>query len=1130
MATRTISTRVAVQGESQYRAAITGINAELRNMQSALKMTESQYKNNATSTEALTAKSKALNDLLATQKSKVAALEEGLKNAQKAEQEYAQKKEELTKKIEENRKALEELKKQAGDTSDEQKKLTEENERLNKELEENESKLTAAKKAVNDWQTDLNKAKTAVNETEDAIEKNSDALDENKQKMDGNSDAINNLAQVLAATQVWQSVQKIADALMECVDASIEFESAMAGVAKTTDLSDAQLATMSDQIKELSTEIPITTTELAGIVEAAGQLGIGEENLLSFATVMANLGVATNLTSEEAATMLARFANVTGMSPELYENLGSVIVALGNSYATTESEIVSMAQRLAAAGEISGLTEPEIMALATAMSSVGIEAEAGGTAMTQTLTAMEKAVAGGGEDLAKFAEISGMSAEEFAAAWENAPITAVEAFIEGLGNLDEKGENATLVLDELGLTGVRQGNMLKSLASASGLLSSTINTANTAWAENNALTKEASTRYATTESKITMYKNSVNNLKIAIGDQLTPALSKLASTGTDVVKWATDFVEANEWLGPALTAVVTALGLYAGALAGLGIAQKLIPIIKALNSTLMTSPYGAIAVAIIGVVSALSALAVASADATKEADELNDAVEDSNKAFEESKQKFEDTNLEIEATYKVIGDYIDRLDELNGQTSLTKEEQAEYNTIVNRLKELLPNVNIQMDETTGRLITTTAELRAGAQAWKEYAQEQAFSSIIAEQQAALIDTQVSLEKARIELTKYQETATQGTYDYIAALEEEKAARLAYAEAYAESGGKETEALEQARQKAEEAAEKIGEVVSQLSASEVEAGDAMFALQESIDEASASIEEQAAQLEETQAMVDSYKGSLDSAAESSQEMADNVSEASDTLSTMGEGAEEGLSQVPEAAATAMSETKEEIDEAKPEITASVTDIGTQAAEGYQGQISTMEDTTTQVMSDVNQTVSGYTSTAYNSGYGVGAAISQGAAVGVRAYAAQVAAEAAAMVANAIAAAKAAAASASPSKKMITLGKDLDRGLIIGIQELEDQVVKKMHDTMSEIVDVQVEVPNIPDKTASILEAIGSASTPDNRLLTEIEKLVSAKNSAASVNVTQNIYADETSYAGQQREAKRNFRQIARELNR
>ena len=443
---------------------------------------------------------------------------------------------------------------------------------------------------------------------------------------------------------------------------------------------------------------------------------------------------------------------------------------------------------------------------------------------------------------------------------------------------------------------------------------------------------------------------------------------------------------------------------------------------------------------------------------------------------------------------------------------------------------MLPDVNIQMDETTGRLQTTIEELRLGAQAWKEYAQEQAFATILSEQQAALVETQVNLEKARIQLEKYNETATQGTYDYIAALEAEKAAREAYAEAAVESHGKETEALTAAREKSEEASQKVFEIMNQLTDSEVQAGEAMFALQESIDEASASVDEQAAQLAETQAMVDSYKESLTGAAETSQQMAESISDANETLSTLGDGAGESIAQVPEATATAMAETKAQVDSAKPEITASVTDMGLQAATGYQEQLSNMVDTTTQVLSDVNQTVSGYASSAYNAGYGIGAAISQGAAVGVRAYAAQVAAEAAAMVRNAIAAAKQAAQSNSPSKKTIALGNDLGKGLIIGIREMEDAVAEEMRDTMKKIVDVQVEVPEIPDNTTAILKAIGSVPSTDDRLLAEIDKLANAKNRQINMNLTQNIYADDTSYAGQQREAKRNLRQIARELNR
>ena len=92
------------------------------------------------------------------------------------------------------------------------------------------------------------------------------------------------------------------------------------------------------------------------------------------------------------------------------------------------------------------MTEPEILALSAAMSSVGIEAEAGGTAMTQTLSAIESAVAHGGDTLNEFARIAGMSAADFADMWETDAVGALTSFIGGLGRLEEQGESAVLTL------------------------------------------------------------------------------------------------------------------------------------------------------------------------------------------------------------------------------------------------------------------------------------------------------------------------------------------------------------------------------------------------------------------------------------------------------------------------------------------------------------------------------------------------------------------------------------------------------------------------------------------------------------------------------------------------------------
>ena len=262
------------------------------------------------------------------------------------------------------------------------------------------------------------------------------------------------------------------------------FESAMTGVEKTTDLTDRELGKMADAFKELSATIPLTAAEIAGIAENAGQLGIAKENIVDFTATMADLGVATNLSGEEAAQAFAKFANVTGMAQTDFKRLGSAVVALGNNMATTEADITAMAQRLASAGKLAGLTEPEILALAASMSSVGIEAEAGGTAMTQTLGAIEKAVASGGEKLEQFARVAGVSSDEFSRKWKTSPVEAIQLFIRGLGNLEKQGENATVVLDEMGLSGIRQSNMLKSLSLASDNVAAAVDLSNKAWLEN----------------------------------------------------------------------------------------------------------------------------------------------------------------------------------------------------------------------------------------------------------------------------------------------------------------------------------------------------------------------------------------------------------------------------------------------------------------------------------------------------------------------------------------------------------------------------------------------------------------------------------------------------------------------
>ncbi|MEK3887250.1 phage tail tape measure protein [Bacillus sp. FSL K6-3431] len=169
----------------------------------------------------------------------------------------------------------------------------------------------------------------------------------------------------------------IAVGLGAAVKTAVDFESAFAGVRKTVDASPAEFAELEQGIRAMAKELPASAAEIAGVAEAAGQLGIKREDILKFSRVMVDLGESTNMNAEEAAMSLARLANITQMPMDQIDRLGSTVVDLGNNLATTEGEIVAMGLRIAGAGHQIGLTEAQIMAIAGSLSSVGIEAEAG---------------------------------------------------------------------------------------------------------------------------------------------------------------------------------------------------------------------------------------------------------------------------------------------------------------------------------------------------------------------------------------------------------------------------------------------------------------------------------------------------------------------------------------------------------------------------------------------------------------------------------------------------------------------------------------------------------------------------------------------------------------------------------
>lgn len=340
--------------------------------------------------------------------------------------------------------------------------------------------------------------------------------------------------------------------------ASMDWESAWAGVTKTIEGTPAQLSAVEDGLRGLARELPASHQEIAAVAEAAGALGVQTDSVVDFTRTMVNLGETTNLSADEAATSLARFSNIMGTSQDDVDRLGAALVGLGNAGASTEQEIMQMGLRLAGVGAQVGLTEGEVLGLANAMSSVGIEAEAGGTAMSMGMRKIQSAVDEGGDKLAGFAEVAGMTSEEFARLWNADAAAGLDAFVQGLARVGSEGGNVSTVLEDLGMKGIRESDTFLRLAGASDMLSASLAQGNEEFEKNLALTVEAAKRYETTESRIQIAKNALVDAGIDLGANVLPVLADVAGSAADL---ATAFSN----LPAPLQQSVTVLGTVAGA-------------------------------------------------------------------------------------------------------------------------------------------------------------------------------------------------------------------------------------------------------------------------------------------------------------------------------------------------------------------------------------------------------------------------------------------------------------------------------------------------------------------------------------------------------------------------------------
>ena len=377
------------------------------------------------------------------------------------------------------------------------------------------------------------------------------------------------------------------------------------------------LNVLNDTLREMSTRIPQTYQQLAGLMGVGATLGVPYEDLEKFTEVMAKLNVATNVDGEGGAQAMAQFLNITEKSFANLDRVGSTLTELGNNSATTEQAILEMSHRAATGLAAVGMTAQDILAVSAAINSVGIEAQAGGSAISKLGITMDKAANVGGQQIQmlldtwgdadisniydlyakldslpsaegwksfadslgmtasdtkalmnsalaaeRFSQAMGQTVDEFAAGWNQDSANQMLNFFRALGEMDGTGEaeNMLWTMDQLGIKEIRQSNMVRALAGNWELYEKMLGLARDAYEENIALENEANRAFSTNESRRVINQNKEQNALEAMGETVTAMRKPWEDFFGDLQQWYAD------WPGWAQTAV----GVAAETTKGLG--------------------------------------------------------------------------------------------------------------------------------------------------------------------------------------------------------------------------------------------------------------------------------------------------------------------------------------------------------------------------------------------------------------------------------------------------------------------------------------------------------------------------------------------------------------------------------
>lgn len=828
---RTISTKLAVEGEAQYKQAIAACNSELSTLKSGLALVESEFRGNANSMEALTAKGAALDSMYKKQQEKVSTLEAALRNAQRAQEEYSSRVSTAQSNIERCERALETLRRSTGDTSREQEALTKELDKWNAELEEAQAGQAAAERGVQNWQKQLNNAKVELNGLSDEIDKNNGYLDEARNSADGCADSIDEfgnevdkskkgieaLAAALAAAGVAKTVKEIADALIECARAAEGFETSIAKVSTLADTTKVPLETLKAQFLELSNETGVAVGAISEAAYQALSAGVDTADVVNFVATATKTSAAGFTEASTAVDVLTTAINSYKLEGTEAERVASMLVKTQDEGKTSVGELAANMGRVIPSAAAYNVSLENLTTAYAILTKSGTN-----TAISTTnLGAMFDELAKNGSNVAGILEDqTGKSFSELMASGSNlGDIMAilsdsVNGDATAFSNLWSSTTAGKAALSLLNAGAEEFDRTLGVMANSSGSV------------ERNFQIMADTTEFA--HQRMT---TAAENLKIAVGDQLNPALEELYNSGADAFTWATDFVNENPWIVGAIVGVTAALGAMSVGVAALAAAPQIIEALKVALDLLAANPVVAVTAAVVGLTVAIGTWIAASKEADEGTKTFIESMQETKAAYEE----LSETMAAEQETTAATAASLQELLAVEEKSALQKDLIAQK---VDELNEAIPELGLAYDKERDSLEgLTEAELASAlerAAAKEEYEAQVSRLNELDTERAAI---EARLTEARLALNEAEETGVGNTRELnnnineLTAAQEENAAQIAeLEEASREYGEKQAEAAA----KTQEMTSRVEDITAKMETLQAAYEESYNAAMESID--------------------------------------------------------------------------------------------------------------------------------------------------------------------------------------------------------------------------------------------------------------------------------------------------------